>query len=172
MAYLEFMSGETKGRKIAIEKDELVLGRLTECDICVEDSAVSGKHCAVVRDGGKYSLRDLDSTNGTLLNGKRIVESRIKPKDIIMLGAAELLFDGDDVEVDESVPSTPPRRETAPTIVMSSSFADPNATSSGGHSSGFGAKRNTRGRWHVVALLIALALGALGYWFVKRLGLF
>jgi hypothetical protein len=85
-----------------------------------------------------------------------------------MIGAVELRFDGDDVEVDESVPKTPPRRDQTPTVVMSSRFS----TARGGPPTSAGtfeAKRNRRGLWIALGILIGIALVGAGAWFVLAL---
>jgi pSer/pThr/pTyr-binding forkhead associated (FHA) protein len=168
MAFLQIMSGEMKGRKIVLEQPELLIGRSPSCDLPVEDGAVSGKHCVLLRDGRKYSIRDLGSTNGTRLNGDGVQESRLKPGDIVMIGAVELRFDGDDVEVDESVPKTPPRREQTPTVVMSTRFSS-NRGGAPTSPATFEAKRNRRGLWIALGIAVAIALIGAGAWFIWAL---
>lgn len=170
MAYLQFLSGKDKDRRVEIDSDETLMGRSSDNEVVLDDGAVSSRHCAVVRDGQKYSLRDLGSTNGTRLNGEVAHELRIKPKDIIQVGAIELLFDGDDVEVDESVPRTEPRIDPAPTIVMSSHLAGAGGRPKGGAvSAGFGTRRNARGIWIAVGAVVAVAVGALLYLFFSAI---
>ena len=49
-----------------------LIGGLEDCDLTVPDSIVSGRHCRLTRDASGYRLEDLDSTNGTYVNGTRI----------------------------------------------------------------------------------------------------
>ena len=100
MAFLKIMSGTLAGTKYDIDKDETTIGRLPENVIILNEPAVSSRHCVLIRDGKKFTLRDVGSTNGTRLNEKKVTESRLKPKDIILIGAVEILFDGEDIEVD------------------------------------------------------------------------
>lgn len=169
MAFLEIASGGMKGQRFEIDQGEILVGRAAECHIILDDTAVSSRHCMFVREGSRYSIRDLGSTNGTRLNGESVTESRLKPGDIVMVGAVEMLINGDDIEVDESVPHTEPRSQPAPTIVMSSSRVASLASSAGGLSEGFEAKPSRRGLWTFVALVIVAAVAALGTWFVLRL---
>ena len=60
------------GRKHALEGGKVVLGRSKECDIQVEDANVSRRHAELRREGSSWWLVDLDSTNGTELNGRRV----------------------------------------------------------------------------------------------------
>jgi predicted component of type VI protein secretion system len=100
MAFLKIMSGASAGLKFDITKDETTMGRLPESVLVLNEPAVSSRHCVIVRDGKKFTLRDVGSTNGTRLNEKKVTESRLKPKDVIVVGSVEMVFDGDDIEVD------------------------------------------------------------------------
>jgi hypothetical protein len=100
MAFLKIMSGASAGTQYDIVKDETTMGRLPESVLVLNEAAVSSRHCVIVRDGKKFTLRDVGSTNGTRLNEKKVTESRLKPKDVIVVGSVEMVFDGDDIEVD------------------------------------------------------------------------
>jgi len=99
MAVLIGMSNTVKGAKFELDRDETFVGRQNQNHISIEDSSISGRHCSVVREGRKFTLVDLGSTNGTRLNGARVTKAPLKPKDIIQVGSVELMFDGQDVEV-------------------------------------------------------------------------
>ena len=99
MAVLIGMSENFKGQTIPLDRDQISLGRRPENTVAVTDSGVSGQHCAIVREGQRFLLKDLGSTNGTRLNGKSITEAYLKPKDLVQLGATEFIVDGDDIEV-------------------------------------------------------------------------
>ena len=64
----------------------LVVGRLGECDIVVNDSNVSRRHAEIWRTSEGVAIRDLQSTNGTLVNGHRITAVSLSPKDEIEIG--------------------------------------------------------------------------------------
>ncbi len=105
-------SGKLKGKRLEINKNKVTIGRAPDNDISTDDSVASAWHCSVVKDGKKYSLMDLNSTNGTRLNEEFVKSSHLKPKDVIRVGSLEILFDGEDVEVQNtagspSEPSTP-----------------------------------------------------------------
>jgi pSer/pThr/pTyr-binding forkhead associated (FHA) protein len=66
----------------------MVLGRDPECDFAIDAPAVSGRHARLVRKGDRYEIEDLQSTNGTYVNGSRVLErAAIAPGDRIMLGS-------------------------------------------------------------------------------------
>jgi hypothetical protein len=80
------------GRTHALEGRKVVLGRSKDCDIRVEDANVSRRHAELRREGADWWLVDLDSTNGTELNGRRVSRSKLSDGDTIVLGEARLRF--------------------------------------------------------------------------------
>src|SRR6185436_13933058 len=83
----ESFSLKMNGRSYAIEGAKAVLGRSKDCDVQVEDANVSRRHAELRREGTTWWLVDLDSTNGTELNGKRVQKARLSEGDTITLGA-------------------------------------------------------------------------------------
>ena len=73
--------------------DELLVGRHYACDVVMGHPSVSRKHARLSFRDGHWVLRDLDSTNGTRVNGKRVVRCRLEPGDRLSLGSADLLVD-------------------------------------------------------------------------------
>jgi hypothetical protein len=80
------------GRAHALEGNRVVLGRSKDCDVRVEDANVSRRHAELRREGADWWLVDLDSTNGTELNGRRISRSKLSDGDTITLGGTDLVF--------------------------------------------------------------------------------
>jgi hypothetical protein len=71
-----------------------VIGRSRDCDVTVEDPNVSRHHAEVRPSGGSWIVRDLGSTNGVKVNGRRIQGPQsLKPGDRIELGTSRLTFD-------------------------------------------------------------------------------
>ena len=89
-----------RGKTFEINRDAMSIGRRETMDICIKDSTLSGHHADIIRSqrDGKtvYILRDNDSTNGTKVNNVPITEQELKNSDLILFGAVEVLFDGDD----------------------------------------------------------------------------
>lgn len=74
-------------------QEELVIGRHPSCDIVVTDLTASRRHARLVfRDGG-WIVQDLESTNGTRLNGHRVGRCRVHPGDQLALGNELLRVD-------------------------------------------------------------------------------
>ena len=88
----ESFSLTMKGRKHAVEGGQVVLGRSKACDVQVDDANVSRRHAELRREGSSWWLVDLDSTNGTDLNGKRVKRARLSDGDTITLGDTHLVF--------------------------------------------------------------------------------
>ena len=81
-----------EGREIPLDRPRLTLGRSLDNDIILEDRSVSRHHALLVRRYGRYTLRDLDSANGTAVNGQLISECALRDGDVIALGDVELMF--------------------------------------------------------------------------------
>ena len=97
MAQLIGMSEEVKGKVFGLTRDEIIIGRRKESNIMLDASSVSGRHCMIRKDSNKFFVRDLGSTNGTRLNGRDVnVDLRLRPKDLLQVGAVELIFDSDE----------------------------------------------------------------------------
>jgi FhaA, N-terminal domain/FHA domain len=83
----------TIGRRThTLDSGKAVLGRSKECDIQVEDANVSRRHAEVRREGSTWWVVDLDSTNGTELNGRTVDRGRLADGDRITLGGTDAVF--------------------------------------------------------------------------------
>ena len=70
----------------SLPRSVTVIGRRHSCDLCIPLNSVSRKHCQLNREGEVLKIRDLESTNGTYLNGERINEAVVKAGDSIKIG--------------------------------------------------------------------------------------
>jgi hypothetical protein len=80
------------GTKHELTTGRNVIGRGTEADIRLPDTGVSRKHVDVVLDGGTATAEDLGSTNGTLVNGRRITRQPLSDGDVIRIGHSVLVY--------------------------------------------------------------------------------
>ncbi len=78
------------GAEYPIGATPLVLGRQSDCDIVISDSNVSRRHAEIWRTPEGVAIRDLQSTNGTLVNGHKISAVSLSPKDEIEIGTQTL----------------------------------------------------------------------------------
>ena len=65
-----------------------MIGRSSGCELVLADDTVSRRHAELFIEDGRWLLRDLDSSNGTWLNGRRIVEAEVRPGDVLHLRPA------------------------------------------------------------------------------------
>jgi pSer/pThr/pTyr-binding forkhead associated (FHA) protein len=85
--------------------DEVVtIGRAPDNAIHLGDPSVSGKHAQLMAAGATYHLVDLDSTNGTQVNGQPITRVTLRPNDRIRFGKLEARFDCDSAGQAEPLP--------------------------------------------------------------------
>ena len=73
-------------------KDEIAVGRKPDNDVVIDNPAVSGHHCKILRVGDSFFVEDLHSTNGVFLNAKKVVRSELQNNDIIGIAKHALKF--------------------------------------------------------------------------------
>jgi two-component system cell cycle response regulator len=92
-ATLVVIQGPEIGRGFRLEADRTILGRSSDATIRITDASLSRNQCAFLRGGESgYLLRDLGSTNGTWVNGKRVEEYELANDDTIQAGNVVLKF--------------------------------------------------------------------------------
>jgi predicted component of type VI protein secretion system len=80
-------SGPTPGKVFPLEKNEIYVGRDVNNDVVISDSEVSRKHARITLQAGGHVLEDLGSTNGTFVNGQRLMGPHLlRQGELIMLG--------------------------------------------------------------------------------------
>jgi hypothetical protein len=77
---------------VVLTGDRAVVGRLATCEIALTDVNVSREHAAFEREGMGWAIRDLGSTNGTMVNGIKITRERLRDGDMIVIGITELIY--------------------------------------------------------------------------------
>ncbi len=104
MPKLYILSGILEGKAIDIAEERCTIGRALDNMIRLEDGTVSHHHAMLLTENGEFKLRDLNSTNGTRVNGTRIVESKIKNGDQVRLGSVEMRFESDAKKTSQPLP--------------------------------------------------------------------
>ena len=82
-----------EGRRTPIEASVVQIGRAPSCEIVLDDRNVSRRHAEIRRRGPVVVLIDLDSTNGTIVNGRRVREHPLADGDRITVGNSRLTFE-------------------------------------------------------------------------------
>ncbi len=90
-AYLIVLAGADVGKMFKLEQGETVLGRSHRADIKIEDDSISRMHAKLVLQGNHVHIEDLQSSNGTLVNGERIAKNPLQDGDKIRLGETVIL---------------------------------------------------------------------------------
>lgn len=163
MAVLMGMSGDVKGKAFPIDGDELTIGRSSDNIISLNNATVSGHHASIRREGDRYVLRDLGSTNGTRVNSHEVKESALRPKDIVQVGSVEFLFNAEAMGLDEEQPDTVAKTEV---LESKGSSAMPETF---GNISPFGARRRENLTLWIPAIVVlgVLAVGLMIFLFYK-----
>jgi hypothetical protein len=88
------LTGEQKGEDFRIREGQNTIGSAPDADIVLRDAAISGKHASLRYKDQKFTITDLDSTNGTFLNDRSdpIAREELKDNDIIRIGEVTLKF--------------------------------------------------------------------------------
>ena len=72
---------------------ELSVGRSARCDVILLDPAVSRRHAQLRHRDGRWILQDLESKNGSFVNGVRVGRTELRPGDVVLIGNKRLLVD-------------------------------------------------------------------------------
>jgi hypothetical protein len=89
---LEFIGSGAKRRLIELAEGELTIGRSPECTIQLPRTMVSRRHAQVSFRNEEYHLEDLGSTNGTYVNGIKVVKCVLRNNDQIDIGGVTIVF--------------------------------------------------------------------------------
>jgi hypothetical protein len=106
---------DAQGREGVIElgNEPVYVGRAPDCAIRSDDAMVSRRHSRLRREGSGFCIEDLDSSNGTRVNGMRIQKHQLRNDDAVICGSLTLLYMEDALSV--QVPAPPPP-VTAPAL--------------------------------------------------------
>lgn len=103
MAKLVILSQGMAGRSHELKVDKTTIGRVDDNTFPIAESSVSSHHCEILLRGADIVVHDLNSTNGTFINGDQITgEAVLKPGQILKLGQIELKL-----EVEGAAPAAP-----------------------------------------------------------------
>ncbi len=89
MAKLVVLNAGMTGRSCELTTDKITIGRVDDNTFQVAEASVSSHHCEVLLRGSDVVIKDLNSTNGTFINGEKVSESVLKPGQTLRLGQVE-----------------------------------------------------------------------------------
>lgn len=113
MPKLHWLSEIARGTPIELSADRMGVGRALDNLIRLDEDTISQRHAELVVEGGLVRLRDLGSTNGTRVNGRRIVEATLAHGDRICFGAVEMRFESEVGPASEPSRATPEQQSAA-----------------------------------------------------------
>src|SRR5689334_25417741 len=85
-------------KEVPITKDRTTLGRRPYNDIVIDNLAVSGEHAVLTSTGNDIYIEDLNSTNGTYINGKAVKKQLLSNNDVVEIGKYRIKYMADEVE--------------------------------------------------------------------------
>src|SRR5947207_109508 len=83
------------GRRVSLRR-AVTIGTALDNDVQLEDDHVSRRHCVIEPVDGRVVVRDLASTNGTMVNGVRVPHAELRPGTLLTLGSTRLRIARDD----------------------------------------------------------------------------
>jgi pSer/pThr/pTyr-binding forkhead associated (FHA) protein len=86
------MTNSKDGTVFELDKDIVLIGRKTDCNIVLNEKQISKRHARILKDATHYAIEDLESRNGTFINGKRIKRMLLREGDRIKLTETVLVY--------------------------------------------------------------------------------
>jgi two-component system cell cycle response regulator len=90
-AHLIVLAGESLGQMFRVDQSEILIGRAADTSIRLRDDGVSRHHARIVQRDGGLCIEDLESANGTLVNGQRVRSAVLRDGDKIQVGSTTIL---------------------------------------------------------------------------------
>jgi pSer/pThr/pTyr-binding forkhead associated (FHA) protein len=114
MAKLVLLSAGMTGRTHELKVDKTTIGRVEDNTFQIAEPSVSSHHCEILLKGNDVVVKDLNSTNGTFVNGEKVAEAEIvlKPGQVLRLGQIEMRLES------ESPPAAAAKKAVDQTMVM------------------------------------------------------
>jgi len=130
---LKILEGPDSGKVYSFDRVEITIGRTMDNDVVIPDPGISRQHMSIRDKGGAYIVKDLGSSNGTKLNGKKVGEEVLRPGDVIMMGTVQVRFEGPNESSKKKKPAKrPARRQPSKRAATSGQRRQPSAQQAGG----------------------------------------
>lgn len=92
VGWIVCLNGALRGKDFRLVTGKNVMGTAADCDIVLTDGYLSSKHSVIRHEEGRFTLVDLDSTNGTFVNDKRVSKTELIDNDKLRIGRTEMKF--------------------------------------------------------------------------------
>lgn len=117
MPKLVVLSEGLTGKTFELKGDKVTIGRLEDNTFQIAEPSVSSHHCEILLKGSEVLVKDLNSTNGTFINGEPVTERALKPGQILRLGQVEMRL-----ETGEGPPPAPKKLDQTRAIPQGVKF--------------------------------------------------
>ncbi|HEU5122971.1 MAG TPA: FHA domain-containing protein [Verrucomicrobiae bacterium] len=124
MAKLVVLNAGLSGRSHELTVDKTTIGRVDDNTFQLADGSISSHHCEILLRGSDVVVKDLNSTNGTFINGEQITETVLKPGQTLRLGQVEMRLETDGVSSPIPSSGNAPAPTTAPAPASSAKRMD------------------------------------------------
>lgn len=163
MARLVVLTEGFAGRAYELKVDKTTIGRVDDNTFPLVEGSVSSHHCEVLLKGNEVVVKDLSSTNGTFINGKRVTEeTSLKPGQVLRLGQVELKLEAEGGSAPSTTSSTTARKPVDQTMVIQQEAIRTQIIEGpkGGvqTSRGFSKKTNTVNRWFIIGGVVLVLI--------------
>ena len=181
MAKLVVLSTGMAGRTLELKVDKTTIGRVEDNTFQIAEPSVSSHHCEIFLRGSEIVVKDLNSTNGTFINGQKILEGVLKSGQVLRLGQIEIRLEDGSAPASSApaAPAAPATPTPAPakkpleqTMVMRGVSLNeleqgPRSTGFDTSSKAFSKKTNKANMWFLIVGIIAFLVigGVLAYVF-------
>src|SRR6266567_1563173 len=126
MPKLVLLSAGMTGRTHDLKVDKTTIGRVEDNTFQIAEPSVSSHHCEILLRGSDVVVRDLNSTNGTFINGEKVAETVLKAGQVLRLGQIEMRLETDSTSSSSTpssspstpAPSAPAKKQFDQTVVM------------------------------------------------------
>ncbi|HZL14404.1 MAG TPA: FHA domain-containing protein [Verrucomicrobiae bacterium] len=118
MAKLVIQNQGMTGRACELQTDRTTIGRVEDNTFQITDPSVSSHHCEIQLRGGDIVIRDLNSTNGSFINGNKIEESVLKPGQVLRLGQVELKLEAEGTPAGMATAGAPAKKPVDATMLV------------------------------------------------------
>ncbi|HSU52621.1 MAG TPA: FHA domain-containing protein [Candidatus Dormibacteraeota bacterium] len=179
MAKLVLLSAGHTGQTHDLNVDKTTIGRVEDNTFQIPEPSVSSHHCEILLRGTDVLVKDLNSTNGTFINGEKVTESVLKPGQTLRLGQIEMRLEAEGAPSTgtgsapgpSAAPASSPKKPVDQTMVMQRGVKldelDQQARTAGFDTAGTGfSKKDDRGNkifWIIAAGVGVVIIGLLLY---------
>jgi pSer/pThr/pTyr-binding forkhead associated (FHA) protein len=157
MARLVVLTEGFAGRAYELKVDKTTIGRVEDNTFPITEGSVSSHHCEVLLKGSDVVIKDLNSTNGTFINGKRVTEDVLKPGQILRLGQVEMKLEAAGASAPATTATTSRKPVDQTMVIQQEAIRTQIIEGPKGAlptSKGFSKKTNSVNRWFIIGGII------------------